>query len=505
MPAIDPNNLPPPGGVKAGLVPPSDDLVERQLLGQCLFIPEDVDRCIAMGLAPPHFFGSPHRLIFDSILRLHSDPNRSVDLVQIFHDLQERGRADQVGGTPYLAELTTLPSATGRVEEYARIVISMWKARQVIALQQESIAKLYIRQGVEPQVLIEEVESKIFEVAHAQRETAYEAAGQIAGSALSVMAERLRSGQSLLGITSGFPELDKLTTGSHAGDLNIIAARPGVGKTALAISKILSATALPPDGSLPEAAYLHSLEMPRDQVALRMVCSLGGIVFQKLRLNQLTASDWSKLFIACNELIKRPIFIDDKPAVTVAEIRSAIRKIKREIELGRIKAKRLVLVSVDYLQLMKGDQGGSREQEVSSLSRGLKNTAKTEKVCIDALAQLNRSVEKRGGSGPEKQKRPELADLRESGAIEQDADSILFIYRAKYYDPEGANDDAELIIAKNRNGPTGTVLVTFDGPLTTFRPKATGYEEFETFGDPGGGAYDDELLPPMDQEPWYNK
>jgi replicative DNA helicase len=222
--------------------------------------------------------------------------------------------------------------------------------------------------------------------------------------------------------------------------------------------------------------------MPREDIALRMVCSLAGVEFKMLRLNQLVRKDWDKLFVAVADLGRRMIFIDDKPAVTVAEFRSNIRKIKRDIETGRVKAKKLVLAATDYLQLMKGEQGQGREREIASLTYGLKNTAKTEKVPVLALAQLNRDVEKRTGA---KGKRPQLSDLRESGAAEQDADNIFFIYREAYYDKE-ANNEAEIILAKQRNGPNCTVLVAFNGPTTTFSPLARGYEEFNDFGDDPG-------------------
>lgn len=476
----DPNRLPDPTRIALGRVPPSDLEAETAVLSTVLTEPGDLDRCIATGLTDAHFSVDANRRIWESITRLN-ECHEPIDIVGIVGDLRMRGRLDQVGGTPYLVQFADYPVVGSLLEKHCRTVIAAWRARQAIAFAQTTLARLYVPQGVPYQELIEEHEQQIWELAHEHRESTYDGAGIIAYRALSMLAEALRDGKTLLGTSTGFTDLDKQTTGFHAGELTILAARPGVGKTACACSMILLMTTPPhrETGELPDAVYFHSCEMPREDIALRLVCSLAGVEFKKLRLNQLTRGDWEKLFGAAADLSKRVIFIDDRPAVSVSEFRSNIRKIQREIELGRVKARALVMASVDYLQLMKGEQGQGREREISSISQGLKNTAKTEKVAILALAQLNRALENRAQS---KDKRPRLADLRESGAIEQDADNILFLYREGYYDQE-ANNEAEIIIGKQRNGPICTVLVAFDGPTTTFKPLAKGYEEFSDFGD----------------------
>jgi len=476
----DANNLPDPTKLVPGRVPPCDLDAEGAILCAVLMEPGALDRCRTVGLDAGHFLSDANRRIWESIINL-DEGHESIDIIAVAGDLRLHHRLDQIGGSPYLAQLADAPFVGERLEQHCRTLIMHWRARQTIAVAQVAVASLYHPNGTPTQSLIESLETQVWELAHSNRESSYEGAGQIAGRALTALADALRDGKSLLGNTTGFADLDKQTTGWHPGELTILAARPGVGKSAMASSMILNMTTPPRDGSgeLPDAVYFHSCEMPREDIALRMVCSLASVEFKKLRLNQLVRTDWDRLFAAVADLARRAIFVDDKPAVTVAEFRSNIRKIKREIEQGRVKAKELVLAAVDYLQLMKGEQGQGREREIASLTYGLKNTAKTEKVPVLALAQLNRDVERRTGA---KGKRPQLSDLRESGAAEQDADNILFIYREGYYDKE-ANNEGEIIIGKQRNGPTCTVLVAFDGPTMTYKPLARGYEEFRDFGD----------------------
>lgn len=478
---------------------------EQDVLGQCIVQPGDIDLVIGWGLKSGHFSQDQNRRIFDAILSVHGDASMEVDIVAVAADLRRQNRLDQVGGSVYLATLAQSPFQVERqLSQRVRMIIDHWRARQAISIQQVGVATLYQPQGSLLQSTLESIEQQLWEVTHDQKETSYVNAGALAHEALTTMSALLASGQSILGITTGYEALDAVTTGYHGGDLVLIAARPGMGKSSMLTSSLIRATRVPNDGSLPEAAYLHSLEMPKDQVALRMVCSFANVEFQKIRLNKLQAHEWGKLFDACKLLMKQPIFIDDKPAITVAELRSNVRKIKREIELGRIIAKRLRLVSVDYLQLMRGAQGQGREREISSISQDLKALAKTENVCMVALAQLNRGVENRGGKGPDKQKDPELQDLRESGALEQDADTIMFLVRPKYYDKE-AGDELKVIVRKNRNGPTCTVELAFDGPSMTIKSLAKGYEEFEDVGEAvGPGYYSEPDEIPRDEE-WYQK
>lgn len=491
-------------------MPPADLNAEGNVLGQCLLVPSDIDLVIGWGLQPAHFYADANRRIFDSILSVHGDSSMGVDIIAVSADLRNKSRLDQIGGTPYLAMLSdTYPvNAEKQLQHHCRIIMDHWRARQAISVQQVSVAQLYQPMGGKQlQDALESVEQQLWEVTHDQTQTGYVNAGVLAHEALTTMNALLASGQSITGLTTGFADLDAVVTGYHAGDLVVVAARPGMGKSAFACSSLLRATRPPTDGSPPAAAYLHSLEMPKEQIALRIVCTYASVEFQKIRLNKLQQHEWLKLFDACKALMAHPILIDDKPAVTPAEIRSNVRKIKREIEIGRIIASGLILVAIDYLQLMQGVQGQGREREVASLTQDLKNTAKTEKVCMVALAQLNRGVENRGGKGKgdDKQKRPQLQDLRESGAIEQDADTVMFLFRPKYYDKE-AGDQLEVIVEKNRNGPTCTVELAFEGSTMTVKSLAKGYEDLSDgiADDAGPGYYSEPDETPRDEE-WYQK
>lgn len=482
----DANHLQDPTRPIQGRVPPNALDSEELILSAIFANPGDLDRCRACGLEGQHFSTAVTRHIYEAILTC-DDTAMGIDLQTISYHLKSINRLDQVGGTPYLAQLITMPAIVN-IEQHCRLILDTWRARQVISIQQESIAHLYAPAGVPVQALFEELETKIWEIAHQHRQSNYEAAGHLAERAVGTLAEALRSGTGLLGTTTGFEDLDEKTSGYQAGDLWIVAARPGLGKTAWVCSSLLQLTRPPPEssGELPNAAYLHSLEMPKEQLALRLACSLANVNFQLLRTGKIGRDGWVKLYQALVTLKRHPLYIDDKPAITVAEFRSNIRKIKREIELGRIQAKKLAAAASDYLQLMQGEKGQGREREISSISQGMKNTAKTEGVCVIALAQLNRQVEIRGASkgldGKSKGKRPQLSDLRESGAIEQDADTILFLYREQYYDKD-ADNEAEFIIGKQRSGPTCTVYGEFDGATTTFRGKSHVADEFNDFGD----------------------
>lgn len=467
-------------------MPPQGPEEEDLIIGQCLLVNGDIDRCIAEGLRPDHFAADSTRRVYDAILTIHGQ-SAEVSTVSVARHLRDLGRLDQVGGTPWLATLVTLPDISTRIEQHCRVIIDYWRARQLISVQQVSVANLYHPQGRAIQDHLEEQEALLWGLTHDHRKQSYEALGSIAGRMLRSYAELVASGKGGVEVTTGFPDIDAVTTGYHPGELYVVAARPGMGKTAWACGSLLGLTKPPPEPKegkpqeLPDAAYLHSLEMPRERIAMRIVCSIASVEQSKLLLGTVSRAEWDRLLAAAAEVSRHPIYIDDRPAVTVEEIRSNIRKIKREIQRGEIKARALVAVFIDYLQLMQGKLGVNRQEEVSSCSSGLKNTAKSESIAIVALAQLNRSVETRGGT-PDKAKRPALNDLRESGAIEQDADLVAFIYRAQYYDRD-ANDEAEFIIGKSRNGPTCTVKIAFHGATTTFRSIAKGYEEFANFGD----------------------
>jgi replicative DNA helicase len=477
------------GVPQPGRVPPSDLEAEGYVLSWAIMEEGEIDRITATGLLPEHFYADANRRIWESIVRLSFEAGMHVDLVSIAGDLRSLDRLDQIGGTPYLAQLAdTIPvePRPGVLEQHCKTIITHWTARQVQSVAHFTIAQLYQPQGVPTQAIIEEHEQQIWELAHQHRETVYEIAGVTADRALTELSAALRNGGSV-GITTGFSELDKKTGGYQEGHLGIIAGRTAMGKSGMLTSSLIRSTRLPRDGSLPVAAYIHSLEMPKEEVALRLVCIEADVEYQKMRLNQVSTTEWDRLFIAAKTLAKQPLIIGDKPGLTVPEFRSVIRKIKREIEQGRIPAKKLSIAAVDYLQLMTGDKSGNRELEVASLSRNLKALAKTEKVCVVALAQVNRDPEKKIAD-----KRPGLSSLRETGALENDSDFVWFVYRDKYYNKE-AKDEAEIIIAKQRGGATGTVMLAFHGPTISFRPLAR--EDYEEFNVAEGPPRDDSMPP----------
>lgn len=417
MTAIDANRLPDPTHINPGNVPPSDLDAEGAILAWVILEPGDYDRCVAIGLEASHFYAAPNRQIWEAICNL-SESKQYIDLVEVAGDLRLRGLLEQVGSS-YLARLTDLGPVEGKpglLEQYCRTVIQHWRARQVIALSQTTIAALYHPKGVPSRDVIEEHETRVWEVAHDEREATYELAGAIGGRGLAELAHAFRTGQTI-GATTGYADLDKMTGGYQPGHLVTLAARTGQGKTALAGSSLLRTTKPPADGSLPDAVYFHSLEMPKEEISLRLVCVQASIEYARLRQNQLTEMQWRELFRAADELLKHPILIGDKAALTVTELRSIIRKIKRDITRGTIKAKKLVLAAVDYMQLMTGEQGGGRELEISSITRGLKQLAKSEGLCILGLSQVNREKEK--GSSSATDRRPSLANLRECLAGDQ--------------------------------------------------------------------------------------
>lgn len=412
----DPNRLPDPTRIIPGNVPPSELDAEGYVLSWAVMMEGNIDRVVATGLREEHFYADANRRIWSSMVRLSVESGRHVDIVSLAADLRSLGRLDQIGGTPYLAQLidsTPIEAKDGVLEQHCRSIIAAWTARAVIAVCQTTGARLYHPQGATHASLIAEHEAQIWELAHQDRETVYELAGAIAASALSELVEALRNGGQI-GVTTGFEDLDKKSGGYQKGHFGVVAGRAGMGKSSMLTSSLIRSTRLPQDGSLPFAAYLHSLEMPKEEVALRLVCIEAVVEYQKMRMNLLTNRDWEKLFHAASTLAKQPLLIGDKPGLTVQEFRSGIRKVKREIEQGRIRAKGIGIAAVDYLQLMSGDKSQSRELEVSSVTRNLKSLAKSEELCVLALSQVNRAPEKKAGD-----KRPTLADLRECLAGDQ--------------------------------------------------------------------------------------
>ena len=463
-----------PGEV-AGLVPPHDLDAEGAVLSACMLSRAAVDVVLVM-LKPEHFYSEANARIFQAIQQI-ALANNPVDTVSVSSWLRDREWLQKMGGTAYLAQLADATPAIGHVAAHAHTVHTKWRRRQLIASCQRVAAEGYGDVGDEDGWIKASAEA-IDDIAQGGEQrgqlTSAREALEKAFRQISAAAER---GDRILGIPTGYDRLDAKIAGLPEGDLIIVAARPGMGKTSFVLNvatNVASPRMHVVDGrehhEVGFGVCVFSLEMPIEQLATRMACSEARVDLGRLRQGQLHAEDWRVLTEAASYLSTLPIWIDDTPAIGLLELRAKVRRqqaLYNREATDKQPARRVGMVMVDYLQLMKGrDDVSSREQEISEISRGLKALAKELRVSVIALSQLNRAVETRST----KDKRPQLSDLRESGAIEQDADTIIFIYRDDYYNPETSDMKgiAELIIAKQRNGPTGKVKVRFSALSTRF-------------------------------------
>ncbi len=482
--------------IVAGRVPPQDLDAEAAVLSACLLDRNALDQVLEL-LEPEHFYSDANRLIFEGCrsLALEGTP---IDIVSVASWLRSREQIQRIGGARYLGELVDATPAVANVGTHGRVVREKWRLRRVIATCQQYAAEGYGDVGV-AQEFIDSAEQALYDIARTPETTTVHLLKDVLTTTFQQLTEAAERGDQITGIPTRFVDLDKKTAGLHRGDLTILAARPGMGKSALVLNIAVN-VASPQLVTAPgpgEAGYgsepsenpgwgvaVFSLEMPKEQVAARLVCSEARIDLGKLRQGRLSPEDWAGLTSAASSLASLPIYIDDSPSLTILELRAKVRRLKADHlrhQGSGSATPDLGVVIVDYLQLMQGRRGvASREQEISEISRGLKHLAKELDVPVIALSQLNRGVETRGG----KDKRPMLSDLRESGAIEQDADTIVFIYRDDYYNPDSTKRGiAELIIAKQRNGPTGTVWTRFVPRFTRFENLAPGdRDEYDEFG-----------------------
>jgi replicative DNA helicase len=428
-------------------VPPHSVEAEESVLGAVL-LDSDAANIALEKLAPEDFYRPAHQAIFDAVLTLFNK-NEPIDAVTVAEGLRRSDMLERVGGLGYLTELIDAVPATSNVEHYAGIV------------EEHALRRRLMRVGGDIGKLATEVDQEIAEVLDRSEQAVYAVSERRVGEGLAPIdpllgpaierAEELhRHGAEVTGLSTGLRDLDRKLTGLHPTNLIVIAARPGMGKTSLALN-VAQHIAVHGD----PVAYF-TLEMSREEVVARMLCSQGRIDSQRLRTGRLTEADFSKLSSAANVLYKKPIFVDDSAGLTVTEIRAKCRRLKRRHGLG--------LVVVDYLQLMHGSGGENRQQEIAIISRSLKSLARELEVPVIGVSQLNRSLEQR------EDKRPRLGDLRESGAIEQDADVVLFIYRHEYYNPEAIETKgiAEVAIAKHRQGSVGRVDLTYLPEFTLF-------------------------------------
>jgi replicative DNA helicase len=431
-------------------VPPQNLEAEQSVLGGILLDNIALNTVLEQ-LDGDDFYSEAHRKIFSAIIEL-SNRNEPCDLITLSNILKGQKRLDKVGGTAYLASLVDNISSSVNIAYYAKIIKEKSILRRLIGTATEILNKSYDA-GMDIDSVLDEAEHAIFEISENKIRPSFHSMREIVKDSFKTI-ERLYAKKELVtGVATGFDKIDDLTSGLQNSDLIIIAGRPSMGKTAFALN-IAEYAAL--EMGVPVAIF--SLEMAREQLAMRLLASEARVDSQRLRKGFLGETDWPKLTTAAGRLSEAPIYIDDTPAITVIEMKAKSRRLKAESGLG--------LIVIDYLQLMRGGAfKDSREQEISEISRSLKALAKELSLPVIALSQLNRKVEDRTS------RRPQMADLRESGAIEQDADLIAFIYRDEVYNRSEDNPEkgiAEIIIGKQRNGPTGTVKLAFQEKYTRF-------------------------------------
>lgn len=427
----------------SALVPPQNLEAEESVLGAMLLSPAAVGT-VSEILSASDFYRESHAKIYRAALALWSK-GEPVDAITLANELDERGELESVGGQARVAELAALVPSTSNVEHYARIVKEMATLRGLVRAGQE-IARLGQDRPGEVTDLVDRAEQIVFELAQQRVTSDFSHIEQLLKESFERITQLYEAGSEITGVPSGFRELDLLTSGFQPGNLVILAARPSMGKSALGLC---IAANLGVRHGIPVA--LFTLEMSKAEVTQRMMCSEAKVESQRLRTGRLAPEDWPRLTAACDRLMKAPIYVDDTGSTTIMELRSKARRLKsREPSLG--------LIIVDYLQLMtSGATAENRVQEVSQISRALKVLARDLDVPIVAMSQLSRAVEQRHD------KRPILSDLRESGSLEQDSDLVFFVYRDEYYLGEESDQQgiAEVILAKHRNGPTGTVKLSF--------------------------------------------
>ncbi|NBA75425.1 replicative DNA helicase [Emticicia sp. ODNR4P] len=455
-----------------GKIPPQAVDLEEAVLG-ALMIEKDALTAVVDILKPDSFYKEAHQRIYGAITQLFA-ASEPIDLLTVTNQLRTNGELEMAGGVSYLAELTQRVNSAANIEFHARIVVEHSLKRQLITVSSE-IQKMAYEDTTDVFQLLDRVEQELFRISEANIRKNYSDMSQIMRAALLELEMKKNQKDGLTGVPSGFSALDRITSGFQKTELIIIAARPGMGKTALILSACRNAAV-----DFGQAVAVFSLEMSSVQLVNRLISSEAELESEKLRKGNLAPHEWAQLHAKIGRLTNAPIFIDDTPALSLLELRAKARRLKAQHDIQ--------MIVIDYLQLMSGDTGGkgggNREQEIATISRSLKQLAKELDVPVIALSQLSRAVETRGGD-----KKPQLSDLRESGSIEQDADMVMFIYRPEYYgitqDENGQSiaGMGELIIAKNRAGSLDTVQLRFIGKYTKYCDlDATDYSSF-TGGD----------------------
>lgn len=452
--------------MQQGKIPPQALDLEEAVLGAMLIDKKGVDEVIDL-LHPDAFYKIAHQNIFEAIYQLFHD-SQPIDLLTVSAELRKKGKLEIVGGEFYLVQLSQRVASSAHIEFHARIILQKYIQRSLIRISNEIIESAY-KESTDVFDLLDEAESKLYDVTQGNIKKSSESAQNLVLEAKKKI-EEISKKDGLSGVSTGFEKLDKLTSGWQPSDLIIIAARPGMGKTALTLSM---ARNIAVTKQIPVAFF--SLEMSSIQLIIRLISSETGLSSEKLRTGKLADHEWQQLNVKVTDLEKAPLYIDDTPSLSIFDLRAKARRLSSQHGIK--------LIVVDYLQLMTAgtsNKTGNREQEISTISRNLKALAKELNIPVIALSQLSRAVETRGGT-----KRPMLSDLRESGAIEQDADIVSFIYRPEYYNIDEWDDDerspsqgqAEFIVAKHRNGGLDNIRMKFIGHLGKF-------EDLDTFDSP---------------------
>ncbi len=432
-----------------GRIPPQSIEAEQSVIGSML-IDKEVIPVVMEVLKPEDFYRPDHKEIYDVIIELF-DRAQPIDLITVSERLRLHGKLDLVGGLEYLTNIATDVPTTANVKHYAKIVEEKSLLRKLIKASSD-IVDLGFNASEEVSFILDKAEQNIFDILQKRSSQGFVPIKDALVDAFNKLEELYNNKGHITGIPTGFVDLDFKTSGLHNSDLVLIAARPAMGKTAFALNLAQNAAI---HSGVPVA--LFSLEMSREQLVNRMLCSEAMVDSNKMKTGQLEDNDWQKVARALGPLSEAPIFIDDTPGISITEIRAKCRRMKLEHNLG--------LIVIDYLQLMQGSRSRSenRQQEISEISRSLKILAKEIDVPVICLSQLSRAAETRTDH------RPILSDLRESGAIEQDADIVMFLYRDDYYNPDTEKKNiAEIILAKHRSGSTGTVELVWLGQYTKF-------------------------------------
>ncbi len=427
-------------------IPPQSPDAELSVIGALLIHADAVSRAMEI-LSPDDFYLDAHRLIFETAAALFNRA-QPVDVVSVGEELRQQDKLDRIGGLPYLMELASLVPTAAHVDHYARLVKDTATLRRLIDTATRLVAESY-KADRSPRELLDWAQQELFQLTQSGQRDVIKL-HDVLIETFNRLEQLYENKGKLVGVPTGFHDLDRITAGLQRSDLIIVAARPSMGKTMLCLNL---ARHVAVHEKVPVAVF--SLEMSREQLALRLLSAESELPAHRLRTGELDGEMWGQLSRALGHLSEAPIYIDDTPGISALELRAKARQLKVQHHIG--------LIIVDYMQLMQGRRAENRQQEISEISRSLKALARELDVPVVALSQLSRAVESRND------KRPMLSDLRESGAIEQDADIVAFLYREDYYSKEAENPDVtELIVAKQRNGPTGTINLLFKKDVGKF-------------------------------------